>query len=82
MDRNDALARSRDLVACLSNTLPVEMNGVKDPVLREELDHHLAQAAGGAADFHDWLKAVSVPETFRLPFRDLPDDPLGDLVRR
>lgn len=78
---SNAIGRSKDLVAYLSNTLPVDMRDVKDPVLREEFDHHLAQAAGGAADFHDWLAARGANAPDRLPV-EFPGDPLKDLVER
>jgi hypothetical protein len=76
-----AVGRAKDLVAYLSNTLPVDMREVKDPVLREEFDHHLAQAAGGAADFHDWLAARGANAPDRLPVEFL-GDPLRDVVQR
>jgi hypothetical protein len=76
-----AIDRSKDLVAYLSNILPVDMRDVKDPVLREEFDHHLAQAAGGAADFHDWLAARGANAPDPLPVEFL-SDPLRDLVER
>jgi hypothetical protein len=76
-----AVGRSKDLVAYLSNTLPVDMRDVKDPVLREEFDHHLAQAAGGAADFHDWLAGRGANAPDRLPVEPL-SDPLRNVVER
>jgi len=76
-----ALIRTKDLVAYLSNDLPVDMRDVKDPVLREEFDHHLAQAAGGAADFHDWLAARGANAPDQLPVEPL-SDPLRDVVER
>ena len=57
----DAIAQSKALLDLLSNNLPVAMAGETDPGLREEFDHHLASAAGAAADYHDWLASELLP---------------------
>jgi len=60
-DVDTAISAARELVHFLSNDLPVRMAPARDPVLREEFDHHLAQAAGAAADFHGWLGSTLLP---------------------
>ena len=81
-DALEAITRSRELVAFLSNELPVAMKDVKDPVLREELDHHLAQAAGAAADYHDWLVSEALPRAAGAPAPFRQEDSLAELVGR
>jgi hypothetical protein len=56
-----AISAARELVRYLSEDLPVQMAPARDPVLREEFDHHLASAAGAAADFHGWLGSILLP---------------------
>src|SRR5262245_58613381 len=78
---DEAIAFSKELVDYLSNTLPVAMKDVRDPVLREELDHHLAQAAGAAADYHDWLVSAKASKASGHPSPGREGDPLAELVR-
>ena len=60
-DVEAAIPAARELVLYLSNGMPVQMARARDPVLREEFDHHLASAAGAAADFHGWLGSTLLP---------------------
>jgi hypothetical protein len=60
-DTERAIASARAFADYLSNRLPVQFAAVKDPVLRSEFDHHLAQAAGAAADYHEWLVREVLP---------------------
>jgi uncharacterized protein (DUF885 family) len=52
-----AIDQSAGLVRFLANLVPAQVKGIRDPVLQEEFDHHLAQAVSAANDFHDWLKS-------------------------
>jgi uncharacterized protein (DUF885 family) len=52
-----AVDQSAGLVRFLSNLVPAQVKGIRDPVLQHEFDHHLAQAVSAANDFHDWLKS-------------------------
>jgi hypothetical protein len=60
-DVEATIPAARELALYLSNGMPVQMAAARDPVLREEFDHHLAAAAGAAADFHSWLGATLLP---------------------
>jgi len=61
-DVEAAIPSARALALYLANGITVQMAAVRDPVLREEFDHHLAAAAGAAADFHTWLGSTLLPQ--------------------
>ncbi|HKA24955.1 MAG TPA: DUF885 domain-containing protein [Candidatus Eisenbacteria bacterium] len=64
-----AVDQSAGLVNFLGNLVPAQVAGIRDPVLRQEFDHHLAQAMSAANAFHEWLKSDLLPRSngdFRL----------------
>jgi uncharacterized protein (DUF885 family) len=58
-----AIVQAAGLVHFLGTLVPVQMASIRDPVLREEFDHHLASVVGAANDFHDWLKTDLLPRS-------------------
>ena len=89
-----AISQAAGLAKFLGDLVPAQMAPVRDPVLREEFDHHLAQAVGAANDFHDWLKNDLLPRSkgdFRLGadtyakkllYDEMVSTPLDSLYRR
>ena len=58
-----AIAQSAGVVHFLADQVPAGVASIRDPVLRQEFDHHLAAAVGAANDFHDWLKTDLLPRS-------------------
>ena len=56
-----AVDPSAELVRFLANELPARVAPLRDNVLREEFEHHLASASGAAAEYHYWLRTEVVP---------------------
>ncbi len=89
-----AIGRAAQLERYLAKDLSVQMAAIRDPVLREEYEHHLPQAADAAGEFHDWLEAdllshsnsdVSLgPDVYakKLLYDEMIDTPLDSLFRR
>ncbi len=89
-----AIEQAAELVRFLSNQLPGRVAPMRDPVLGEEFDHHLAGTTAAAIDFYDWLKTDLLPrsngdlslgpDTYaqKLMFDEVVATPLDSLYRR